>query len=93
MTSKHQQLSLDDTILEYLRRYGQRVDAEIATGTRVDLATVRRGIERLRDAGQIMACTVTRFTGEQATQFLQCRLSGSVPASSPGRKPGAQSAG
>ena len=80
-------------ILNYLKKYGQRLDTEIAEATGIPLPTVQASIEQLAAQGEIMKCKVTRYEGEVAHTGIQCRMAGSIPPSSPGRKPGAKGAG
>ena len=79
-------------ILNYLKKYGQRLDTEIAEATGLPLPTVHELIEQLAAQGEIMKCKVTRYEGEVAHTGIQCRMAGSIPPSSPGRKPGAKGA-
>ncbi len=77
-------------ILNYLKKYGQRLDTEIAEATGLPLPTVHELIEQLAAQGEIMKCKVTRYDGDVAHVGILCRTSGSIPVSSPGRKPGAK---
>ena len=79
-------------ILNYLKKYGQRLDTEIAEATGIPLPTVHELIEQLAAQGEIMKCKVTRYEGEVAHTGIQCRMAGSIPLGSPGRKPGAKGA-
>lgn len=75
-------------VLEYLKQHGQRLDAEIAAGTGLHIDAVRAAIEELSARGEVSKCSVTRFNeGEPFTGVL-CRIAGSVPVGTPGRKPG-----
>ena len=80
-------------IMKYLKKYGQRSDSEIAEATGIPLTTVRGYIDDLSAQGEIMKCKVTRFVGDVAHEGVLCRAAGSIPPSSPGRKPGARAAG
>jgi hypothetical protein len=51
---------------------------------------VQASIEQLAAQGEIMKCKVTRYEGDVAHVGILCRTSGSIPVSSPGRKPGAK---
>ncbi|MBK6638994.1 MAG: ArsR family transcriptional regulator [Rhodocyclaceae bacterium] len=77
-------------IMLYLRKYGQRLDTEIAEGLGVSLNVVRRHISELSSGGQIITCKVTRFEGDKPIEGVLCRMAGSLPVASPGRKPGAR---
>jgi len=73
--------------LECLKKYGQRLDLEIASEMKVPLATVRRQLVALAGKREIVMCDVTRFEGGKRIDAWQCRVSGYVPAPAPGRKP------
>jgi DNA-binding IclR family transcriptional regulator len=76
-------------VLKYLKKYGQRLDTEIAAGTGLPLTKVRRSIAELAEQGAITHCKVTRFNGDEKFVGILCRASAFIPPSSPGRKPGA----
>ena len=73
-------------ILECLKKYGQRLDSEIATETGVSVAEVRKRLAGLAASGEIMICNLTRFDNGKRIEALQCRVSGYVPPPAPGRK-------
>ena len=73
-------------ILECLKKYGQRLDLEIAKETGVPLATVRTWLAGLAATGEVVTCTLTRFEKGKRIDALQCRVSGYVPPPAPGRK-------
>jgi hypothetical protein len=79
-------------IIQYLRKYGQQLDSEIAAGTGIPLAKVRTYIDDLAAQGEITMCKVTRFVGDEKIVGMLCRVAGFSPPSSPGRKPGASEA-
>ncbi len=76
-------------ILQYLRKHGQRLDAEIAEGTGIPLAKVRASLADLSARGEISQCSVTRFEGTEKIEGALCRVAGYIPPKTPGRKPGA----
>ena len=80
-----------EPILQYLRKHGQRLDSEIAVATGLSLKTVRASISDLSSRGEISRCSVTRFDDGKPVEGILCRISGSIPPSSPGRKPGVKS--
>ena len=80
-----------NTILHYLKRHGQLLDSEIATGTGLPLSVTRSSLSELSALGEISRCSVTRFTDGQPVEGMLCRISGFIPRPSPGRKPGAKS--
>jgi predicted ArsR family transcriptional regulator len=73
-------------VLECLRKYGQRLDLEIAKETGVPLATVRRELTGLAASGAVVLCTLTRFERGTRIDAWQCRVSGYVPPPAPGRR-------
>ncbi len=79
-------------IMQYLRKYGQRLDSEISEATGIPLVKVRRCIDDLATKGEITTCKVTRFVGDEKHEGVLCRAAGFIPPSSPGRKPGARPA-
>ncbi len=72
--------------LQCLKKYGQRLDVEIAKGMGVPLATVRQRLAALAATGQGVTCNSTRFEGGKTTNAWQCRASGYGPPPAPGRK-------
>jgi predicted ArsR family transcriptional regulator len=80
-------------IMQYLRKYGQRLDSEIAEATGIPLVKVRRSIDDLSARGEITKCKVTRFNGDEKMEGFLCRAAGIIAPTSPGRKPGARPAG
>lgn len=75
-------------ILQYLKKHGQKLDLEIAAATGIPLPHVRNSLSELSERGEISACSVTRFNDGEPVQGTLCRISGSIPAAAPGRKPG-----
>ena len=73
-------------VLECLKKYGQRLDLEIAKETGVPLAAVRQRLTGLAATGEIITCKLTRFDHGKRIDALQCRVSGYVPPPAPGRK-------
>ena len=73
-------------ILECLKKYGQRLDLEIAKEIGVPLATVRTRLVGLAATGEVITCHLTRFEGGKRIEALQCRVSGYIPPPAPGRK-------
>jgi predicted ArsR family transcriptional regulator len=73
-------------ILQCLKKYGQRLDLEIAKEMGVPLATVRQRLSGLAATGAIVTCHLTRFEGGKRIEAWQCRVSGYVPPPAPGRK-------
>lgn len=73
-------------VLQCLKKYGQRLDTEIAEELRTPIATVRSRIAELRATGAVVTCKLTRYEGERAIEAWQCRVSGYTPKPAPGRK-------
>ncbi|HEX6138023.1 MAG TPA: helix-turn-helix domain-containing protein [Casimicrobiaceae bacterium] len=74
-------------ILACLKKYGQRLDVEIARETGLPLATVRSKLAGLAATGAVIMCNLTRFENGTQIDAWQCRVSGYVPPPAPGRKP------
>jgi len=73
-------------VLECLKKYGQRLDVEIASETGVPLATVRSRLAGLAATGEVVRCDLTRYEKGKRIDAWQCRVSGYVPPRAPGRK-------
>ena len=73
-------------ILNCLKKYGQRLDLEIAKEMGLPLATVRQRLAGLAATGAIITCSLTRFEDGKRIDAWQCRVSGYVPPVAPGRK-------
>ena len=73
-------------ILQCLKKYGQRLDLEIASEMGMPLATVRRRLTGLVDTGAVIMCNLTRFENGKRIDAWQCRVSGYIPPVAPGRK-------
>ena len=77
----------DVDVLQCLKKYGQRLDLELAEEMRVPLANVRGRLSELSARGLVILCALTRYEGTKTIEAWQCRVSGYVPAPAPGRKP------
>lgn len=73
-------------IMECLKKYGQRLDLEIAKETGMPLATVRERLADLAATGEVITCSLTRFEKGKRVDAWQCRVSGYVPPLAAGRK-------
>ncbi|MEP7181843.1 MAG: helix-turn-helix domain-containing protein [Betaproteobacteria bacterium] len=73
-------------ILQCLKKYGQRLDSEIAKETGVPLATVRQRVAGLAATGAVITCNLTRFENGKRTDSWLYRISGYIPPAAPGRK-------
>jgi hypothetical protein len=72
--------------MKCLKKYGQRLDLEIAEEMGLPLALVRRRLAGLAATGAVITCNLTRFENGKQIDAWQCRVSGYVPPIAPGRK-------
>ncbi len=72
--------------LKCLKKYGQRLDLEIAKEMGVPLPLVRERLSALAATGAVIVCSLTRFEDGKQIDAWQCRVSGYVPPLAPGRK-------
>lgn len=77
-------------ILQYLKKHGERLDAEIAEATGISLTKVRLYLSELAAQREIMTCHSIRFEKGKKVEGMRCRLSGYIPPAAPGRKSKAQ---
>ena len=77
-------------ILQYLKKHGQHLDSEIAASMGISLQNVRISLSELSSRGEISQCNVTRFNDGKPVEGILCRVAGSIPPSTPGRKPGSK---
>lgn len=73
--------------LQCLKKYGQRLDLEIAKEVRLPLATVRKHLTALTESREAIVCKTIQFENGRQLEAWQCRISGFVPLAAPGRKP------
>ena len=73
-------------VFDCLKKYGQRLDLEIAKETGVPLQAVRARLAELAATGAVITCALTRFDNGKRIDAWQCRVSGYVPPLAPGRK-------
>ena len=73
-------------VMQCLKKYGQRLDLEIAKEMGLPLALVRQRLAGLAATGAIITCSLTRFENGKQIDAWQCRVSGYVPPLAPGRK-------
>jgi hypothetical protein len=74
-------------IHQYLKGRGEQLDSEIAAATHTPLADVRLYLDELSKKGDVIACHTTRFIKGKKSEGMLYRMSGFIPAASPGRKP------
>ena len=73
-------------ILRCLKKYGQRLDLEIAKEMGIPLAKVRGSLVGLAATRAVIMCNLTRFENGKRIDAWQCRVSGYIPPAGPGRK-------
>jgi hypothetical protein len=78
-------LSVIET-LQCLKKYGQRLDLEIAREIGMPLATVRKQLVGLAAKREVVMCDLIRYEDGKRIDAWQCRVSGYVPPAAPGRK-------
>ena len=72
--------------LQCLKKYGQRLDVELASEMGIPLAAVRKSLVALTNSQQAIVCQVMKFENGKKIDVWQCRVSGYVPPAAPGRK-------
>ncbi len=77
-------------ILKYLKKHGERLDAEIAQAVGISLVDVRKQLIELTAKGEVMSCHSIRFEKGKKIEGMSCRIAGFIPPSAPGRKSKAQ---
>ena len=55
-------------VLSCLKKYGQRLDSEIAAEVNMSLADVRSRFAKLSESGEVLACKYTRFDNFSTAQ-------------------------
>lgn len=73
-------------ILKYLKKHGEKLDAEIAEGAGLSLSKTRLYLAELAAKGEVMTYHSTRFVEGQKIEGIRCRLAGIIPKAAPGRK-------
>lgn len=73
-------------ILQYLKKNGERLDAEIAAAAGLSLSKTRLHLAELAAKGEVVAYHSTRFEDGEKITGIRCRLAGITPPSAPGRK-------
>ena len=79
------------TILQYMKKHGQKLDREIAKDTGISLDQVRVTITELQKTKAVFNCNVINFENGVAVEGVLCRFSGYIPPAAPGRKAAVQS--
>ena len=75
-------------ILQHLEKNGQQLDWEIAASMGIPLPKVRSSLSDLSARGDISSCSVTQFSSGKPVKGMLCRIAGTIPPKTPGRKPG-----
>jgi predicted transcriptional regulator len=78
----------DAPILQHLKKAGQQLDFEIAAATGIPLPKVRLSLSDLSARGEISRCSVIQYKDGKPVERVQCRIAGTIPPKTPGRKPG-----
>ncbi len=77
-------------ILQHLKKHGQLADRDISKAIGIPLPDVRASLADLTARGEIMGCSVTRYLEGLPVEMMLCRVAGTLPAVTPGRKPSAR---
>ncbi len=75
-----------EQILQFLKKNGEKLDAEIAVAAGLSLSKTRLYLAELAAKGEIMTYQSTRFLEGKKIEGIRCRLIGITPPASPGRK-------
>ncbi len=75
-----------NTILQYLKTHGERLDTDIAAAVSVSLAAAHLELAELSAKGEVMSCHSIRFVGSKKIEGMSYRLAGDIPKAAPGRK-------
>jgi hypothetical protein len=75
-----------EQILQFLKKNGEKLDAEIAVAAGLSLSKTRLYLAELAAKGEIMTYQSTRFLEGKKIEGIRCRLIGITPPAAPGRK-------
>ncbi|KXS31192.1 MAG: Uncharacterized protein AWT59_2680 [Candidatus Gallionella acididurans] len=73
-------------ILNYLKKHGEKLDAEIAQGAGLSLTKTRNYLAELAAKNEVVLCDSIRFEKGKKIEGILCRVSGFTPPAAPGRK-------
>ena len=73
-------------ILDYLKKNGEKLDAEIAQAAGLSLSKTRLYLAELSAKGEIMTYQSTRFLEGKKVEGIRCRLTGFNPHATPSQK-------
>jgi predicted ArsR family transcriptional regulator len=74
------------SILNYLKKHGEQLDADIAAALSISLDKTRAHLAQLTAEREVMTYYSTRFVDGMKTEGIRSRLVGYTPPSAPGRK-------
>jgi DNA-binding Lrp family transcriptional regulator len=74
-------------IVDYLKKNGEKLDAEIAAGLGMSLEKTLLQLTELAAKGEVIMCRTTRYLDDKKVEGMLCRVAGYIPPASPGRKP------
>lgn len=77
-------------ILQFLKKHGESLDAEIAVATGISLGKVRLHLSELAAKNEVVVCHKTTFENGKKIKGITCRVAGFIPPAAPGRKSKAQ---
>ena len=70
-------------ILDYLKKHGECLDADIATATGLPLIKIHQILRELMAIGKVLFCHATRFEDGRKIEVMICRLVGYGPVLKP----------
>ena len=73
-------------ILKYLKKHGEKLDAEIAEGAGLSLSKTRNYLAELAAKNEVVLCDSIRFEKGKKIEGILCRVAGFTPPAAPGRK-------
>jgi len=73
-------------ILKYLKKHGEKLDAEIAEGAGLSLSKTRNYLAELAAKNEVVLCDSIRFEKGKKIEGISCRVTGFTPPAAPGRK-------
>ena len=73
-------------ILQFLKKHGEGLDAEIASGAGLSLSKTRLYLAELTAKGEVMTYHSIRFVEGQKIEGIRCRIIGVTPKKAPRRK-------
>ena len=73
-------------ILKYLKKHGEKLDAEIAEGAGLSLSKTRNYLAELAAKHEVVLCDSIRFVNGKKIEGVLCRVAGFTPPAAPGRK-------